>query len=88
VRPWYLRGPVATSQRITVLGGNGASYDVFEVVSFDDKQLVVRGLLLFEVGERLRLAVERDGAVTELGARVESHTGTGDDVVTRLAVDG
>ena len=74
------------SQRITVLGGNGTSYDVFEVVSFDDGKLTVRGPLLFEVGEQLRLKLERDGTVKEVAARVEAHAITGDDVVTRIAV--
>jgi hypothetical protein len=77
---------VGPSDRITVLGGNGTSYDVFEVVSFDERQLMVRGPLLFEVGEQLRLKLERDGTVQEVAARVEAHAIDGADVVTRIAV--
>ena len=78
--------PVPRPTRVSVLGGNGTTYDVFEVVSYEANKLLVRAPLLFEVGEQLRLKVERDGNITELKVRVDSHTGTGDDVVTVITV--
>ena len=41
--------PIPRPSRVSVLGGNGASYEVFDVVSHDDNKLVVKGPLLFEV---------------------------------------
>jgi hypothetical protein len=58
---------------VRVLGDAGASYDVFDLVSFDDKRVVVRGSLLFEVGEQLHLRIDRAGEVTEVRGRVEQH---------------
>ena len=72
--------------RVTVLGGNGTAYDVFEVLSYEGNKLVVKGPLLFEIGEKLRLKVEADGNITELVVRVDAHTGTGDEVQTAITV--
>jgi hypothetical protein len=72
--------------RVCALGADGTSYDVFDLVTYDDSKLVVRGPLMFEVGEVLRLKVERDGNVSELKVRVDSHTGSGDDVLTAITV--
>jgi len=72
--------------RVTVLGANGTTYDVFEVVSYEGNKLVVTGPLLFEVGETLRLKVERDGNITELKVKITGHTGSGDAVQTAITV--
>lgn len=72
--------------RVAVLGEDGSAYEVFEVVSYDAERLEVRGSLLFEVGEQLRLRIEQDGAVTQVDARVEAHDRSGDVVVTALAM--
>lgn len=72
--------------RVTVLGANGSTYDVFEVVSYEGNKLVVSGPLLFEVGETLRLQVERDGNITELKVKITAHTGAGDAVQSALTV--
>lgn len=72
--------------RVTLLGPNGSTYDVFEVVSFEGNKLVVKGPLLFEVGETLRLRVERDGNISELAVRIDAHTGAGDDLQTSITV--
>jgi hypothetical protein len=72
--------------RVRVLGGNGTAYDVFEVVSYEGNKLVVKGPLLFEVGETLRLQTERDGNVNELVVRVDAHRGAGDEVQTAITV--
>ena len=76
--------PPARVPRVSVLGGDGAVYDVFEVVAWDDQTLVVRAPLLFEVGEELRLRIERDGGVTQAVARVEGHDRQDGDVRTAM----
>ena len=78
--------PPEAPPRVTVLGEDGSAYEVFEVVSYDDRRLVVRASLLFEVGERLRLRIERDGAVTQVEARVAAHDRAGEEVETELAL--
>jgi hypothetical protein len=86
------RTPTPTSRptRVSVLGGNGASYEMFDIVSYEGETLVVKGPLLFEVGETLRLKLERDGNVSELRVRVAAHAGTGlgddGDVMTEIRV--
>ena len=72
--------------RVTLLGANGTTYDVFEVVSYEGNKLVVTGPLLFEIGETLRLKVERDGNISELMVRIDAHTGAGDEVQTSITV--
>jgi hypothetical protein len=78
--------PAPRPTRVSVLGGNGATYEPFEVVTFEGAKLVVRGPLLFEVGENLRLKVERDGNVSEVKVRISAHAGSGEDVLTELTV--
>jgi|SRR5688572_15866066 hypothetical protein len=72
--------------RVMLLGANGTTYDVFEVVSYEGNKLVVKGPLLFEIGETLRLKLERDGNISELMVRIDAHTGTGDEVHTSITV--
>jgi hypothetical protein len=81
-----LAGAGMRPTRVTVMGTNGTTYDVFEVVSYEGNKLVVKGPLLFEIGETLRLKVERDGNVSELKVKVTAHTGSGDDVQTAITV--
>jgi hypothetical protein len=72
--------------RVTLLGSNGTTYDVFDVVSYEGNKLVVKGPLLFEVGETLRLKVERDGNISELMVRIDAHTGAGEELQTSITV--
>ena len=71
--------------RVTLLS-NGTTYDVFDVVSYEGNKLVVRGTLLFEIGETLRLKVERDGNISELMVRIDAHSGAGEEVQTSITV--
>lgn len=78
--------PVPRVVRATVLGSAGTSYEVFDVVRYEAGKLVVRGPLLFEVGETLRIRLERDGDVNEVRARIAAHAGTGEDLVTEITI--
>jgi hypothetical protein len=63
----------------------GSGRDVFEVVAVEDGLVRVRTAFLFEVGEELKLSIERDGKSSEVQARVRAHV---DDGVTELEVTG
>ena len=63
----------------------GSARDVFDVVTVDDQLVRVRTAFLFEIGEELKLSIERDGKTTEALARVRVH---GTDGVTELEVTG
>lgn len=54
----------------------GQTHDVFEVVDATDTVVHARSPYLFEVGEELRVRVERDGKdPLETTARVRAHHG-------------
>jgi len=78
--------PAPRPSRVSVLGGGGAAYEVFDVVSHEGPKMMVKSPLLFEIGEVLRLRVERDGEVSELKVRVSAHAGKGEDVLTEITV--
>jgi hypothetical protein len=61
--------------------------DVFELVELDRDVVRVRTAYLFEIGEELVLRIERDGAVTDMRARVRAHVGAPDAKVTELELD-
>jgi len=63
------------------------THDVFEVVEVTETLARVRTRYLYEIGERLRVRVERDGTATDLVARVRAHTGPATDKVTELALE-
>ena len=63
----------------------GSTRDVFEVIAVEDQLVRVRTAFLFEIGEELKLSIERDGEATEAQARVLAH---GADGVTELEVTG
>ena len=73
-----------TASPRVLLVDDGKVSDVFDVVDLVDGVIRVRTPFLFEVGEELRVRVERDGSVSEATARVRAHAGTGDDKVTEL----
>ncbi len=77
--------PRVATPRIDVLDG-GTSYDLFEVVSLDDKLARVRTPFLFEIGEELAIRIERDGRVFSATATVRAHVGPADAKVTELAL--
>jgi hypothetical protein len=63
----------------------GSARDVFEVVAVDDSLVRVRSAFLFEIGEELSLAIERDDVRSEVLARVRAHSRDGEtelEVVT------
>ncbi|HUJ59227.1 MAG TPA: hypothetical protein VLX92_12065 [Kofleriaceae bacterium] len=72
--------------RVLVVDGDrgDASLDVFEVLELGDDLVRVRSPLLFELGEELRVRIERGGQVQEANARVRAHVGSGTDLVTEL----
>jgi hypothetical protein len=63
---------------------DGKRLDVFDVVGLADGIARVRSPFLFEIGEELKVRIERDGKVTEATARVRAHLTVGDDKVTEL----
>jgi len=72
------------SPRVLVLE-NGAWQDVFDVLELTDHLIRARSPFLFEVGEELKVRIDRDGgAATETTARVRGHAGPDDDRVTEL----
>jgi hypothetical protein len=82
-----MSGQPATSSAAAprvLLVDEGAVCDVFEVIELTDDLLRARSPFLFEVGEELRVRIERDGAVSDAVARVRAHTGSDDDKLTEL----
>ena len=67
-----------------LLVDDGNVCDVFTVVDATDGVIRVRTTFLFEIGEELRVRVERDGTVSDATARVRAHTGAADDKITEL----
>jgi hypothetical protein len=61
------------SPRVLLVEG-GATLDVFELVELGEASARVRTPYLFEIGEELRLQVERDGKAIAMIARVRGHT--------------
>jgi hypothetical protein len=66
---------------------DGQPHDVFELVELVDGVVRARSPYLFELGEEIRLRIERDGGATEdVTARVRAHVG-GSDKITELELD-
>jgi hypothetical protein len=63
---------------------DGKTCDVFDVIDLTDGVVRARSPYLFEIGEELRVRVEREGTVRDATARVLRHTGSDDDRVTEL----
>jgi len=62
----------------------GGTYDVFEVVDVVDELMRVRSPFLFEIGEEIKLRVERDGTVVDAQARVRAHVVRDGEKITEL----
>ena len=60
------------SARVLLLEA-GSAHDVFDVVAVEDGLVRVRTAFLFEIGEELKLSIEREGQTTEALARVRAH---------------
>jgi hypothetical protein len=60
------------------------AHDVFDVVELTDRTARVRTAYLYEIGEELVVRIARDGAATDVIARVRAHTGPADNRVTEL----
>lgn len=73
----------ASAVRVLVLA-NGTWHDVFDVVDATDHLVRARSPYLFEVGETLKVRIERGDGVIEACARVRAHTGPDDARVTEL----
>ena len=73
----------AAASRV-LLVDDGKICDVFEVVDLNDGLVRARSPFLFEIGEELRVRIERDGSVIEAVARVRGHVVAGDDRITEL----
>ncbi|HUS32748.1 MAG TPA: hypothetical protein VMZ53_29810 [Kofleriaceae bacterium] len=69
--------------KLVLVEGSGV-HDIFDVVELTETLARVRSPFLFEIGEELKVEVERDGVTKELVARVVSHSGPGDAKVTEL----
>jgi pyruvate kinase len=61
---------------------DGKLHDVFEVVELTDDRVRARAAYLFEIGEEMRVRIERDGTVREATAHVRAHSGG----ITELAL--
>ncbi len=55
----------------------GTSSDVFDVVELTDTTLLARSPFLFEIGEELKLRIDRDGSIRDATARIKSHRADG-----------
>ena len=87
---WYLREmpeAAASTSRVLLVDG-GQTHDVFEVVEVSGGILRVRTAFLFELGEEMKVRLVEDGVTFEATARVLTHTGTGEDKVTELELEG
>ena len=67
---------------------DGKACDVFDVVEVNGSVVKARSPFLFEIGEEIKVRVERDGTVEETFARVRAHTGADDDKITELELTG
>jgi hypothetical protein len=68
-----------------LLVDDGSPRDVFELIELGDPIVQARSPFLFEVGEELKLRIERDGTSREVSVRVRSHR---QDGVTELEIVG
>ncbi|MDB4954621.1 MAG: hypothetical protein JWO36_2190 [Myxococcales bacterium] len=69
--------------RVTLID-DGKSHDVFEVLAVTESLVRMRSAFLFEVGEEINVRIERDGRVSELGARVRAHVTDPGGQITEL----
>ena len=78
----------ASLPRLLVHGGGTPAdvFDVFDVLGASGDVIRVRSALLFEVGEQLRVQIERDGVVSDAVARVRAHLGPDDARITELEI--
>lgn len=74
---------VPPSRVRVLLLSDGQAHDVFDVVELTDTLVRARTAFLFEIGEQLRVRVERDGNTRDVTARVRAHVGD-DPRVTEL----
>jgi hypothetical protein len=78
--------------RVTLVHGQRAPYEMFDVDSVGAEDVRVRGPMLLEVGEEVQLRIERGGQSAIIRARVSAHDvgthGGGHDAVTTLSLVG
>jgi hypothetical protein len=58
--------------RVVVVEG-GTTHDVFEVLDERDGVVYARSAFLFEIGEEIKVQLERDGAIVDAIVRVRGH---------------
>jgi hypothetical protein len=63
---------------------DGKLHDVFEVVEVSDNVVRMRSAFLFEVGEQMKVRIERSGGNSEAVARVRAHVPDPDGKITEL----
>jgi hypothetical protein len=63
---------------------DGKSHDVFDVLELTDDLVRMRSAFLFEVGEEMKVRIERDGKITEKAARVRAHVADAGGKITEL----
>jgi hypothetical protein len=73
----------AALPRVVLVEG-GTTHDVFDVIEERDGVVHARSPLLFEIGEELKLRVERDGTIVDATARVRAHVDKGGDKISEL----
>jgi len=81
------RSSEASPPRVVVVDGD-ARHEVFDVLDFSDGVLRARSAFLFEIGEELRVRIERGGGadICVAVARVRGHSGPDDARVTELEI--
>jgi hypothetical protein len=86
----YLRGMSgqaavsgATLPRVVLVDGS-KTHDVFEVIEMSDSVVRARSPFLFEIGEEMRVRVERDNTVVDAQARVRAHVELDGEKITEL----
>ena len=79
------RSSDASPPRVVVVDGD-AQHEVFDVLELSDNLLRARSAYLFELGEELRVRIERGQDAWLAVARVRAHTGPADARVTELEI--
>ncbi len=55
----------------------GEPSDIFDVVELTETTLLARSPFLFEIGEELKLRIERAGSISDATARIKNHRADG-----------
>ena len=61
-----------------------AAHDVFDIVEVNGKVVRARSAFLYEIGEELRVRIERGGTTSDVQVRVRGHVPDGAGKITEL----